>query len=176
MRVSTVIATVLLVAAIPAVTALGEAGYSVIDHIPGPDGSYDYVSVDQATHRVFVGRGDGVMAIDLATRAVTPTLVAGDGVAAVLIIPGTNPMLSTNGNLDTATLFDRNSGAVKAAIPTGRDPDAAFYDTASGLAFVMNWEGQDVTLSMSPEGRSLRLLRSVATPRQQCPMVRACVH
>ena len=63
----------------------------------------------------------------------------------VLIIPGTSLMLSTNGESNTATLFDRNSGSVKARIPTGKGPDGALYDTASKLAFVMNGDGHSAT-------------------------------
>lgn len=146
LRVSNLIAVVFITVAIPALAISGEAGYSVVDRIPGPDGSYDYISVDGAKQRVFVARSNGVMAIDLATRTVTPTLVAGEGVAAVEIISGTDLMLATNGESNMATLFDRNSGRVKARIPTGKEPDAALFDAASGLAFVMNWENEDVTL------------------------------
>ena len=146
LRVAILAATTLTAVASPVTAISGQPGFSVVDRIPGPDGSYDYISVDGATHRVFVARGNGVMAIDLASRSVTPILVAGDGVAAVQIIAGTDLMLSTNGNSNTATLFDRNSGVVKSTIPTGKEPDAALYDRASGLAFVMNWESKDVTL------------------------------
>ena len=121
------------------------AGYSIVDRFAGPDGGYDYVSVDSVTQRVFVGRSDGVMTIDLASRKVTPAFVAGQDVAAVLIIPGTSLMLSTNGDSNTATLFDRNTGAVRATIPTGEEPDAAQYDASTGMLFVMNGESEDIT-------------------------------
>lgn len=122
-----------------------EAGYSVVDKFAGPDGGYDYISVDSAKQRVFVGRSDGVMTIDLATRKVTPAFVKADDVAAVLIITGTDLMLSTNGGSNNATLFDRNTGKVKAVIPTGEEPDGALYDERTGLAFVMNGGSEDVT-------------------------------
>ena len=125
--------------------AQGKPAYTVVDRIAGPDGGYDYISVDSATQRVYVGRNEGVMTIDLATRKVTPVFVAGQGVAAVLIIPGTDLMLSTNGDSNTATLFDRHTGKVRASIPTGNEPDGAQYDAGSGLAFVMNGESEDVT-------------------------------
>jgi YVTN family beta-propeller protein len=67
-------------------------------------------------------------------------------VAAVLPINGSRLMLSTNGSLNTATLFNRDTGAVTADIATGTDPDGAYYDPASRLAFVMNGESNDVTL------------------------------
>ena len=120
--------------------------YRVIERIPGGDGGYDYISVDSATHVVFVGRTTGVMKLDLQTRKVTMDFVKGEDVASVLPIPGTPLMLSTNGQSNTATLFDRNSGAVKAHIPTGKGPDGAFYDAAGKLAFVMNGEGRSATV------------------------------
>ena len=55
-------------------------------------------------------------------------------------------MLSTNGDSNTATLFDRHTGKVRASIPTGKEPDGAQYDEHSGLAFVMNGESEDVTV------------------------------
>ncbi|MGK6320331.1 YncE family protein [Sphingomonas sp. DT-204] len=136
------VACAILAAAVPA----SAPRYAVVDRIPGPDGGYDYVSVDPEIGRVFVGRRDGVMAVDLADRKVIPALVPGQGVAAVLSIPGSTLMLSTNGKTATATLFDRRTGEVKATIPTGEDPDGAAYDPASGLAFVMNGGAQSVSV------------------------------
>jgi DNA-binding beta-propeller fold protein YncE len=54
-------------------------------------------------------------------------------------------MLSTNGDNNTATLFDRNSGSVRATIPTGKEPDAAQYDESTGMLFVMNGDSEDIT-------------------------------
>ena len=137
---------VLLVVILTAiVSSARDASYAVIDHFPGPDGGYDYISVDSDMQRVFVARTTGVMTIDLSTRIVTPVFVAGQGVAAVQIIRGTDLMLSTNRDNKNATLFDRNTGKVKASIPTGTGPDAALYDEKTGLAFVMNADSEDVT-------------------------------
>ncbi len=145
-----------------------EAGYSVVDKFGGPDGGYDYISVDSAKQRVFVGRSDGVMTIDLATRKVTPVFVKADDVAAVLIITGTDLMLSTNGGSNNATLFDRNTGKVKAVIPTGEEPDGALYDERTGLAFVMN-SGMKRTSRSSTSRRPRRSPRFPCTARPKPP-------
>ena len=118
--------------------------YAIVDRFAGGDGSYDYISFDPDRQQVFVGRKTGVMKIDLASRRVTMDFVKGEDVAAVLPIPGTSLMLSTNGEADRATLFDRNTGDIKAQIPTGKGPDGALYDPSSGVAFVMNGESHDV--------------------------------
>ena len=118
--------------------------YAVLDQQAGPEGSYDYVSVDSAHGTLFVGREYGVMTVDLATGR-QGRLIARDSVAAVLLIPGTDWMLTTNGGSNTATLLNRVTGAVTADIKTGEDPDGAAFDQASGLAFVMNGDSEDVT-------------------------------
>jgi YVTN family beta-propeller protein len=122
------------------------ARYQIVERIAAPDGGFDYLSVDGAKQRLFVAREDGVMAVDLRTKKVTPKLVEGNESAAVLIIPDTDLMLSTHWGSNSTTLFDRNSGAVKARIPVGKNPDAAFFDPASKLAFVMNAGTEDVSV------------------------------
>lgn len=129
-----------------AVVAAPQSDYSVIERIAGPDGGYDYLSVDSARQRLFVGREYGVMAIDLATKTVTARLIEANDVAAVLLIPGTDLMLSTIYGADHAVVFDRATGVVKARIATGKGPDAALYEPASGLVFVMNAGSRDVTV------------------------------
>lgn len=121
------------------------SSYAVIGSIAGPAGSYDYASFDEATRQLFVGRSYGVMRVDPATGT-AKTLLARAGVAAVLPIAGTRLMLSTNGDNGTATLFDRDTGTVAADLPTGKEPDGAWYDPASGRAFVMNGASEDVTM------------------------------
>jgi DNA-binding beta-propeller fold protein YncE len=113
-------------------------GFAVIDRYPGPDGGYDYLSIDADARRLYVAREYGVMSVDLATRAVTAKLVDGGDVSAVLPLPGTRLMLGTNWGSDSATLFDRITGTVVAQIALGSKPDAAVFDPASGQAVVMN--------------------------------------
>ena len=138
--------TVLLAAAALALLAMSANAASVIKRIPGPDGPWDYVSVDADTHRLLVARGDGVMVVDLATGAVTPTFVPGARVHAAFMMPGTGMGLSTNGTTDSVTLFDATTGAIRAQIPVGHKPDAAVWDAAAHRAYVMN--GKDGTVSI----------------------------
>ena len=120
--------------------------FSVVDRIAGPDGGYDYISVDSELQRVYVGREYGVMAVDLATNKVIDKFVAANDVAAVLIIPDTKLMLSTEYDAGSVVLFDRTSGAVKKRIKVGKSPDAALYDASSKLVFVMNADSNDTTI------------------------------
>ena len=109
------------------------------------DARLDYAMVDPASRRLFVARGFGVTAVDLDSGKVTRALVAGQHVHAVVAMPG-DRVLSTNGDANTATLFEGGSGKVIAEIATGNGPDAAVFDPVSGLVLVMN--GKDGTATV----------------------------
>jgi YVTN family beta-propeller protein len=125
-------------AAIPQVRA--------VDTIAAGDGGWDLLSVAPADQRLYVARGDGVTAIDLSTGKVTDRIVPGQRVHAALAIPGTHDVLSTNGETNSALLFDGLTGKVRATIPTGTRPDAAAYDPVTRTVWVMNPGSGDVTI------------------------------
>jgi DNA-binding beta-propeller fold protein YncE len=116
----------------------------MIAHQDG-DARLDYASIDGVSRRLYVARGFGVTAVDLDTEQTTRQLVAGQHVHAVIPLPG-GRALSTNGDSNTATLFDGKTGEVVAQIGTGNDPDAAAFDPVSGLVFVMDAKDGDATL------------------------------
>lgn len=118
--------------------------YKIIDRIPGPDGGWDYVRVDPDNNRLLVARGTSVMAVDLATRVVTPGLAAGARLHDALPVNG--ELLVTNGGTATAVFADAKTGATIATVPTGKGPDAAIYDPQSRQVLVMDHAGGQVTL------------------------------
>jgi DNA-binding beta-propeller fold protein YncE len=121
------------------------AALSVVSSIPGPDGKFDYASVDSSARRLYVARGDGVSYVDLTTGTLTSRFVPGAHVHSVILLPS-GRALSTNGDDNTATLFETATGRVVATIPTGHDPDAATFDGQTGLALVMNARDGNATL------------------------------
>lgn len=118
---------------------------SVIGTIAGPDGGWDTASVDAEARRLYIAHGDAVMAVDLDSGKVTPKLVEGKRLHAVLPLPD-GKALSTNGGDNTATLFEAATGKVIASIATGLNPDTAIFNPASGLILVMDGRGGDITL------------------------------
>ena len=140
--------------------------YRVIAQLPAGDGGWDLLSVDPVDQRVYVGRPDGVTAIDLKSGKAMDRIVPGQRVHAALAIPGTHEVISTNGGANNATLFDGRTGKVRATIPTGTKPDAAAFDPATRTVWVMNPGSGDVTvvdpasarvLATVPVGGSLEL-------------------
>ena len=118
----------------------------VVDHISIPDGGWDYVSTDEAAGRLLVARTKGVMAMDLTSRQITPILVPGARVHGAIRLPNSPLAVSTNGETNNALLFDAITGAEVAAIATGTNPDAVWFEPKSGKIAVMNGKSQDVSL------------------------------
>ena len=124
----------LLAVAVPAGAA------SITGRIAGPDGGWDYASVDIATNRLFVARSDGVMTVNLTTGAVTPRLVVVGRTHAVFVIPGVIGVVTSTA-IGGVLLFDAKTGVIAAAIPTGKKPDAAVYDQGTRMVYVMDNDG-----------------------------------
>jgi DNA-binding beta-propeller fold protein YncE len=131
---------------------------AVEQRIAGPDGGWDLLSVDGDHRRLLVARADGVMAVDLATGVVTPRFVPGARLHAVLAVPGSGIGLATSGATNSAILFDTATGAVRAEVPTGANPDAAIYDPSRREVWVMN--AKDGTASLI-DPRSAKLVATV---------------
>jgi DNA-binding beta-propeller fold protein YncE len=122
------------------------AGYHVLDRVAGPDGGWDYVRVDTANNKVLVAHGGSVVALDLASKAVTPGLAPGSILHDPLPVNGGAEVLVTNGGTAEAVFYNAKTWAEVARVKTGVGPDAAAFDAHSGLVLVMDHRGGDVTL------------------------------
>lgn len=133
-------------AVIAALLATTSTAQSVTKRIAVPDGGWDYVSFDAASHRLFFSRGDGVMTIDTTTAKVTPQLTPATRTHAALALAGTSLAAVTSTATGGVIVFDATSGAVTATVKTGPKPDAAIYDPTSKTLLVM--DNKDGTVTM----------------------------
>ncbi len=137
-------ATAALLALSTAVHAAG-SGYHLLDKVPGPDGRWDYVRVDTVHNRVLLTHGANVMAIDLATKAVT-SFDQGAILHDAMPVNGGAEVLVTHGGTAQAVFIDAKTNAVVATVETGKGPDAAAFDAKTGLVLVMDHAGGQITL------------------------------
>ena len=131
------------------------------DAIPGPDGGWDYVTLDAAHGRLFVSRTAGINVIDLGTKAVTTLLPELARTHIGLPINDGKDVLITVGSTGEAVIADVASGAVKSRVKTGTKPDAALYDAVSDLVWVLDNKGGGVSL-VNPKSGALE--GAIATP------------
>ena len=92
-------------------SAVRGTAISVVAQLPAGDGGWDLLSVDPVDQRLYVGRPDGVTAIDLKTGKATDRIVPGQRVHAALAIPGTHEVISTNGATNNASSVRRSHWA-----------------------------------------------------------------
>lgn len=135
-----------LCAAVPMSAQAAGSGYRVVDRVSAPDGGWDYVRVDPANNRVLVAHGGSVLALDIATKAVTPGLAPGAMLHDAMPVNGGAEMMVTHGGTAEAVFYNAKTGAEVARVKTGMGPDAAAFDAHSGLVLVMDHRGGDVTL------------------------------
>jgi DNA-binding beta-propeller fold protein YncE len=140
-------AAFLLAAAPPAVP-------SVAQRIPLHDGGWDILTVDPESHRVLIGRTDGVDAVDTVTGTVTPRLVSGTRFHGVSVVPGTQLAVATEA-AGSALVFNRVSGKVTAEVKTDPDADATIYEPKTRSVWVMNGDSGTITVVDPSAGRSV---------------------
>jgi DNA-binding beta-propeller fold protein YncE len=128
------------------------ATYAVTDRIKIDDGGFDYASLDPVHRRLYVSRVGGVLAMDVDTRALTPRLTEAQRTHESLPLENGETLLITDSGTNSAHIVDALSGKPLAEIATGKKPDAAIFDPASGLVLVMNGASGEVTL-VDPRAR-----------------------
>lgn len=133
-----------LSASLPA-QAAGPSGLEVINRLPGPDGTWDLLAVDQDARRLYVAHSSVVTAVDLDSGTVTPALVHGVRLHGVVPLKGTGNVAVVSGTDNTVIIFEGASGKVLGTVSTGgKDADAIAQDPATGLLYVMNHDSGDI--------------------------------
>jgi hypothetical protein len=120
--------------------------YHVTRRISGPDGLWDYASIDEPARRLLVGRQGGILALDLDKPAAPAQIFASPVVHQVLPI-GNGALLATTGESNFLAILHESTPTLVARVPvTGTDPDSVAYDARTGLAVTFNRGSHDVTL------------------------------
>lgn len=104
----------------------------------GGDGGWDYLTLDTATHRLFIGRSNRVMVVDPAKGTVLGEIPGLTGAHGVAIDHATGHGFATSGRDSTVVMFDLASLKVLNRTIAGDDADAILYDPASKRVFTFN--------------------------------------
>jgi DNA-binding beta-propeller fold protein YncE len=142
-------ARMLIIATVLALAGRAEAAptphYVMTTAWPAPDAGWDYASVDAAARRLYVGRFGGVLAVDLKTGVVSPSILKSSLVHGVAPLAG-GLAAASNGDDDTVAIFDGKTGDVVATVQAGKGPDSIVLDPWSGLLAVTDEDGGQITL------------------------------
>src|SRR5438105_962716 len=134
-----VFAAVVILAAALAAPAVSQAQSFKVEKfdIKG-DGGTDYVTVEPATGRVFVSRGDHMMVVEGATGKVLGDIPNTPGVHGAGIVTKAGHGFTTNGGDMTVTMFDLKTLAVIKRIMVGPGLDGIMYDEPDDKVILTN--------------------------------------
>lgn len=121
--------------------------YKIQKKIPvSGNGSWDYLTVDNFTHRIFVSHDNCVQVLDLKTGKQVGIIKHTPGVHGILLVQGLGKGFITAGKIDSVIVFDLATYETIGRIATGKDPDAIIYDPLSKRVFAFNAKGNSITV------------------------------
>ena len=153
MRIVKVIFAVLAVLSLSATAAPGGSYHLLNKYVLGGEGGWDYLTVDSASHRLFISRGNHVMVVDTESGKVVGDIANTPGSHGIALAPEFNRGFVSSGGDSVAVVFDMKTLAEVDRVKTGERPDAIIYDPASKRVFTFNARGQDATAIDAATGK-----------------------
>ncbi len=137
-----------------AVAAPPADGYSITKKISIPgQGSWDYLTVDEAARRLYVSHGTQVEVINVDSGNIVGTIPKTLGVHGIAIAPELGRGFVSNGQSSTVTIFDLKTLKPIADVPTGQKPDAIIFDPATSRVFAFNGASNSATAIEAATGK-----------------------
>ena len=124
------------------------SGYKISNtiHLEG-DAGWDYLSVDDATNRLFVSHGNMVQVVDLTSGTLAGTISDTKGVHGIAIAADLNKGFISNGRDTSVTVFNlKTLDFITKVKVTGINPDAILYDPFSKKVFAYNGRTSNATV------------------------------
>ncbi len=128
--------------------------YSVIKKIPIPgQGSWDYLTIDEAARRLYVSHGTQVEVLDVDSGAIVGKIENTLGVHGIAIAADVGRGFVSDGQSSTVTIFDLKTLKTIAEVPAGKKPDAIIYDPATSRVFAFNGGSNSATVIEAKDGK-----------------------
>ena len=123
------------------------SGFHVVKtfHIAS-SGGWDYIAVGPDNNRLYVSHGTQVNILNETTGDSVGVIPNTIGVHGIAFIPAIGKGYTSNGRLNTITVFDLKTNQVLDSIKVGTNPDAIMYDDFSKLIITCNGRSNDLSL------------------------------
>ena len=126
--------------------AQGSSGFHVTKTFAiGSPGGWDYIAVGP-DHKVYVSHGTQVNILDAKTGDSVGVIPNTTGVHGIAFVPALGKGFTSNGRLNTVTVFDIRTAAVQQQITTGTNPDAIMYEPDSRKIITCNGRSHDLSV------------------------------
>jgi YVTN family beta-propeller protein len=149
MQKSTVSLLAILITIIAAVTSAQaqKNSFRILNtfHIASA-GGWDYLEVGPVKDWLYVSHGTQVNIINKKTGDSVGVIENTTGVHGIAFDVANGKGFTSNGRLNTVTVFDMNSNKVLAQVQTGQNPDAIFYEPYSKKIITCNGRSKNLTI------------------------------
>jgi YVTN family beta-propeller protein len=112
----------------------------------GGEGGWDYLSVDPATHLLYISRGTRVLAVDTNSGMVASEIPGFKGVHGIVFDAAGKFGYISDGGGNTVHVFDRATRKVVAAVPAGTNPDGMVFESMTKTVWAFNGRSKNVTV------------------------------
>ncbi|MEY2170225.1 MULTISPECIES: YncE family protein [unclassified Rhodanobacter] len=148
------------------VAATTGTGYAVTRHVAlGGAGGWDYLSLDEATHRLFIARDNRVMVVDADSGKLVDEIPGMQHAHGVALAPALKRAYVSNGRGNDVSVVDLATLKVVDTIPvSGRDPDAIIYDEASGDVLAMDGDSNEISIIDTKLGKEVATIALGSNP------------
>lgn len=137
----------ILLGSLFAAPALSAQAYTITHtYTVGGDGGWDYVVPDAPNHRLFIGRSNRVMVVDMNDGHLIGEITGINGAHGTALGPGTRHGFATSGNDSSVVMFDSKTFKTLGRIPAAEDADGIIYDPASRRVFTFNGDANSSTV------------------------------
>jgi DNA-binding beta-propeller fold protein YncE len=131
----------------------GASGYHILKIIPvGGTEGWDYVTMDSAARRLYIGRGDHIDVVDVDAGKVVGKVDGLSGAHGMVLAPELNRGFTTDGEANISTIVDLKTLKKIGTAKTGKDPDSFVYDDVTKRVFIMNSASNDATAINAADG------------------------
>jgi hypothetical protein len=133
--------------AAPSLVAQSPQSYEITHtYNVGGEGGWDYVIPDGPRHRLFIGRQNRLMVVDMNDGHLIGEVTGIKGAHGTALVTDIGRGFATSGNDSSILMFDMKSFKGQLKIPAAEDADAIIYDTASKKVFSFNGDANSATV------------------------------
>lgn len=134
-------------ASIQAAFAQPKPTYAISSRISiGGEGSWDYLTMDTPSLRLFVSHSTTVNVVNVDTHVVVGSIPA-NGIHGIALAPSLNKGFISNGRDSSVTVFNLKALEVLTVIRgTGANPDAILFESMTERIFTFNGRSKDATV------------------------------
>lgn len=114
--------------------------------IIGGDGSWDYMTVDPAAHRLYIAHQTRVQVVDLGTGKLVGSIGGLTRCHGIVIAPGGTIGFISDGGANAVVTFDPATLTRLGDIPAGTNPDGMVYEPATDALWAFNGGCKNATV------------------------------